>query len=282
MKKIAIVLLSLSLCSLTFQTHGFDNALSLIGSTAYNVVCGGLAAKPALTDLRNARGLYKDFHNPEKYQLACDTAQQEIGNIWKKNGIDITKVRIITDNSEDTLRPCALFDYRHHYDLPTIHLLLHYTTNEMFKYDHPTLKILRKAFSEHESCHIIYRDAAVRAGLLWTSGIISYLSASATQALIGDYLAPIPGAQSAAQLAAIFGTNNLLLTMGKRALINAQEKRADLFIKDPEQVAAMIEQVKIEKERSTKDSQWHVPYDIRIDYLERHLAQIIDAKQADN
>ena len=270
MKKVAITLLSLLLCT---QTHSFDNSLSLIGNTVYTAAKGCLVGRPALNDLHGAKKLYKDFHDPEKYQPACETAQQEINKIWTDNGIDITKVRIITSETEGTPLPCAVFDYRH-YRLETIHLLLHSTTDEMFKYEHPKLMILRKAFAQHESQHVLYRDTAARAGLLWTSGIISFLAGSATQALVGGYLAPFPGAQSVAQLGAIFGMRELLLTTGKRALINAQEKRADLSIKDPEQVTAMIENVKREKTRSSQDPQWHVPYDTRIAYLEEHYKNL--------
>ncbi len=144
-----------------------------------------------------------------------------------------------------------------------------------------------RAVIRHELSHIENKDAMGRAAFHWLSIIPAYLGSSLVKSLLDktdpDKTDPWCSTfNSAASLVTAIGIQLVLRNTVLPIYDQYCEKRADLSIKNTDDLQAFIGLLKHTKNITVESDRTHPLTQDRINYLEKHLDQLISAKQEES
>jgi len=232
LKKIAITLLSLLLCSPAFGAYqSAKKALSIAGKSAY----GLFLVYPGMKD---AHGCWQKTKEFEKLDPAVEEIRNEVQEKLKNHGFESTKI-ITTNNLNSSV--ATTFDWSY-YGLPRYLQV----TDQWEKFE-PNI---RSGILRHEIAHIENQDLALRSSAVWASGTIGHfvysLALKSPTIRISKSISSLCGhrvigtiAKGIAQLATVEGIRRIILDKPYNALVRAQEKRADLSVTNLNEILAL-------------------------------------------
>ncbi len=292
MKKIAIVLLSLSLCSPVFgMNRGFKRALDIAGKVA----CGGLFFGPGFL---RTYGMHMQPDN-SSWSPASKDLEKKAKHFAQEKNIDVTNLQVKTYHTGyycDNPVKTEIKMTGNGKLSKSIIIGTNFIDNYLPNASKEDRELAENALIKHGLFYLKDHTDIKASAMCWTSGILGYIAYSVLSKHPMARLAKaIPNATKtlfAAKIitpvATALGIHFLMMTKLIMPYYKSSVTKADLSIKDPKEVIALKTLWANKFHRPghlpyiNNGSRFEPSYLQRAEELGKHLAQITNAQQDEN
>jgi len=276
--KNSFLLLSLTLC-LPIAGSYTQLAVEAIGSLfAYGL--------PIITPIRSVspfmqfeKKLNKQYE--EQKENKAQEVKNELGIILQRDNINTSNIKVIADNNLDLVAGA----FTNIYGSGEKYILVNTENLSLEKLwpdaSQEQRKLAMKAILRHELAHLENNDLLFSQKFRWLSIIPIMCINTAIKNFTNEKVSISLIALSSIVCEYIFYQKIIIPYFWR-----IREKNADLSIKDPDDLQALIDFLKHAEQQKSRDyfidTTYHPPLSERITYLEKHLAQITSEKQSES